>query len=197
MLIVSILFVNFSSNLIARYTRIFEVTLNRISYQIDSGITVQAQGSGLPERRERSEPTPTSIPRFEDRSTNIRLDVEWPRAMRALKKNPLLGTGYSSITLATDNHYLRLLGETGLFGFFAFMLIKYRIFTRYLYNYPFKKAGKLARYFVIGLIGGSAGILINATFIDVFEASKFAINFWLFTGMALSLIRHEKSESYI
>ena len=65
-------------------------------------------------------PAPTTPP---DISTNIRLNVEWPRAIRAFYKNPLLGTGYSSISLATDNDYLRALGETGLLGLFSFLAL--------------------------------------------------------------------------
>ena len=83
------------------------------------------------------------------------MNVEWPRAIRALKKNPLLGTGYSSITLATDNDYLRLLGETGVLGFLAFLLIGVRLIKRYLIAYPFKKLKEVETGFIVGLIGGS------------------------------------------
>ena len=62
-------------------------------------------------------PTPTPMPSRQkatevgvERSGDIRFGVEWPRAIKHFKKNPLLGTGYSSITLATDNDYLRTLG---------------------------------------------------------------------------------------
>lgn len=194
MVVVSILFINFSSNLIARYTRLFEVAVKRITYNIDEEIAVSAQSGNLPERKDRPQPTPTPLPRFEDRSTNIRLDVEWPRAIRALKKNPILGTGFSSITLATDNDYLRLLGETGIFGFLAFLLVGLRLIKIFLVNYPFKKAKDIERYFLFGIIGGIAGILVNAVFIDVFEASKFAISFWLLMGMSIALIQNENSE---
>ena len=65
------------------------------------------------------------------RSGEIRFNVEWPRAITAFSKNPLLGTGPGSITLATDNDYLRSLGESGLLGFitFAFILL--------LVSYPY------------------------------------------------------------
>ena len=36
------------------------------------------------------------------RSGEIRFNVEWPRAINAFKKNPLIGTGLGSLTLATD-----------------------------------------------------------------------------------------------
>ena len=46
-------------------------------------------------------PTPEPIQIATQRSGEIRFKVEWPRALRAFAKNPLLGTGYSSVTLAT------------------------------------------------------------------------------------------------
>ena len=58
-----------------------------------------------------------------ERSGGIRFDYEWPRALNHFKKSPLLGTGFSSLGLATDNDYLRALGETGLLGLLSFLLI--------------------------------------------------------------------------
>jgi O-antigen ligase len=140
-------------------------------------------------RRENISPTPTPIPIFEDRSTSIRLNVEWPRAIRAFIKNPLLGTGYSSITLATDNDYLRLLGEIGVLGFFSFTLI-FAIIGKLLLTYckKYKDIYDIEKIFIASATGGFFGVLINALFIDVFEASKFAITFWLLIGMYYSIV---------
>lgn len=127
-------------------------------------------------------------PVIEDRSTAIRFKVEWPRAIRAFSKNPLLGTGYSSIGLAADNDYLRLLAEVGLAGFLAFMVIIIRIVAQ---------LGKVLRRvrildfdnaFAAGFLGGIVGLLLNATFIDVFEASKVAIVFWTLAGVAMGVV---------
>lgn len=130
----------------------------------------------------------------EDRSTSIRLNVEWPRAIRAFAKNPLLGTGYSSITLATDNDYLRSLGEVGLLGTLAFLLVFVRLangFTTYMRS-PILDVNKA---FVGGFIGGLVGFLFNATFIDVFEASKVAIIFWTFAGIAVGIVKFHKVDT--
>jgi O-antigen ligase len=136
----------------------------------------------------------SSTPAVEDRSTNIRFNVEWPRAIRALAKNPLLGTGYSSITLATDNDYLRLLGEVGLLGFFAFFLIFLRIGALYLDTLPlYRRFSGIELAFIAGAIGALPGLFANAVFIDIFEASKFAITFWLITGISLGLVNKHKS----
>lgn len=117
---ISLLFIGFSSNLISRYQRVIKIlTAGLKKYTVLQIQPLYAQENNIL-RREATVPTPTPIPVFEDRSTSIRLNVEWPRAIRAFIKNPLLGTGYSSITLATDNDYLRSLGETGFLGFSSF-----------------------------------------------------------------------------
>ncbi|MFV1917130.1 MAG: O-antigen ligase family protein [Patescibacteria group bacterium] len=197
----SFLFFSMSPNLMARYTRIIEVSIARVKslsnsiYFPKQKIAYAQEGIILPERRPVATPTPTPQPVFEDRSTSIRLNVEWPRAIRAFSKNPLLGTGYSSITLATDNDFLRLLGETGVLGFLAFFLIFIRIAEFVKSAYPFDKnySGiKLA--FVAGTVGSIPGIFLNAVFLDIFEASKFAIIFWLVMGMLLASVKRKYYE---
>ncbi|MGB9911190.1 MAG: O-antigen ligase family protein [Microgenomates group bacterium] len=139
-------------------------------------------------------PVPTVIERWRpstevavEYSSGIRFKVEWPRAIRALIKNPFLGTGYSSITLATDNDYLRALGETGILGFFAFGLIFVEGFRQFLIFW--QKRPPLFIKSIAGGIGGAViGILINATFIDVFEASKVAFIFWILLGILIKMI---------
>jgi len=188
--LVIMLFLGLSTNLGARYTRLIEVTKEKI-FNVNYVLLqeVFAQETSLPKKLQVTL-TPTPTPVFEDRSASIRLNVEWPRALRALSKNPLLGTGYSSITLATDNDYLRLLGETGLLGFLAFFLIWTKIGTLLIRALPLKKNYKgLELVFLAGLLGALPGIFLNAFFIDVFEASKLATIFWLLTGMMVQLTK--------
>lgn len=188
-LIVSVLFIGTSSNLIVRYNNVIDVFSKKYINFVDTNYQF------VSEVYAKTVPTPTSVPVFEDRSTNIRLSVEWPRAFRAFYKNPLLGTGFSSITLATDNDYFRLLGETGILGFLAFMLILFRVISRLLANYPFVShysGSDLA--LIAGTTAAIPGILVNALFIDVFEASKIAILFWLFVGISVVLVKKAKYE---
>ncbi len=118
------------------------------------------------------------------RSSNIRFEVEWPRAVRAFIKNPLTGTGLSSLGLATDNDYLRLLGESGLIGFGGFMLIIVHLLVSFWRHLKTKK-----KYWMYsaGMIGLMAGILANAVFIDIFEASKVAFYFWMLMGIGYKI----------
>lgn len=190
--LILMLVLGLSTNIAARYERIIDVVKEKvfnISFSFPGQVFAQ-DASDNPLRRARATPTPQPTPIFEDRSTSIRVNVEWPRAIRALAKNPLLGTGYSSITLATDNDYLRLLGEVGLIGFFAFSLLIVKIGSLFYKVIPlFENYSGIELVFVSGVLGALPGVLINALFIDVFEASKFAIIFWLLVGMAVQLVK--------
>jgi hypothetical protein len=199
--VLSVILIGQSPSLQARFMRVIDVFYQRIksvsSMTFTSGFEVRAQALTPPAiRANLATPTTTPAPVFEDRSTSIRLKVEWPRAIRAFKINPLLGTGYSSITMATDNDFLRMLGETGLLGFLAFMLIFARIGKHYVKGLSkFKEMSLLEKGFIVGVIGGVVGTFIGAFFIDLFEASKFAILFWFVLAYGLALARNYSDES--
>jgi len=126
------------------------------------------------------------------RSGEIRFNVEWPRAINAYRKNIITGSGLGSITLATDNDYLRSLGESGLLGFISFMII---ILFFIIKTIPFIFKKKTTNYELIPIIflGCLLTTLANAIFIDVFEASKTAYLFWIMMGLYYqSLILKEK-----
>lgn len=128
-------------------------------------------------------------------SAAIRFDVLWPRAIERFLMNPILGTGYSTLTKArlsdfteaesTDNDYLRALGETGILGFISFFGIIGLTLRK-----SYKALGKIKnRYFyalVAGVIGGTIGLLFNALYIDIFEASKVAFMFWGIMGLLMA-----------
>jgi hypothetical protein len=121
-----------------------------------------------------------------DISFATRLQVEWPRAIAAFKKSPLFGTGPSSITEATDNDYLRWLGETGLLGTILFLAIILKIAYE-----TFKKvltSNFEEKIILKGFLFGLFALMINASYIDVFEASKVAYTFWIVAGIFIGFI---------
>jgi len=117
-----------------------------------------------------------------DISFTTRFQGEWPHAWAAFMTFPPLGTGYSSITLATDNDYLRLLGESGFLGFLSFLGV---FFMLGVFLKESKKDGEAAfpRAIGLALAGGVVGLLINGVLIDVFEASKVAESLWILLGV--------------
>ena len=144
-----------------------------------------------------------------DLSTGIRLDYTWPQAIKGFTRNPLFGSGYSTLTKrniedfteaeSTDNDFLRALGETGLLGFLAFFgmisfIVWYAIANFKKISDPF--------YFVVvaALTAAIIGLLVNAIYIDVFEASKVAYTFWIMVAILLATIKlatEEKNQGKI
>jgi hypothetical protein len=137
-----------------------------------------------------------------DLSTGIRLDYTWPQAIKGFTRNPLLGTGYSTLTKkniedfteaeSTDNDFLRALGETGLLGFLAFFGT-----IGFILWYGFHNFKKIIDPFyatlVAALIAATIGLLVNALYIDVFEASKVAYTFWIMVAILFATIKLAKS----
>ncbi len=121
------------------------------------------------------------------RSFEIRYKIEWPRAITALIKNPFLGTGYSSIDIATDNDFLRSLGEVGILGTGALILVLIEVIKRI--RYSFKDQSKLIRFFSAGVLAMLTAFVVNGLFIDVFEASKVASLFWMMLGLSLAVFK--------
>lgn len=162
--IISILSVFLSPQLAGRYRELIITRFNQISLV---SVAYAQNVRDVPDTLK-----PTEV--LEDRSLNIRLKASWPKAIRALSKNPLLGTGFSSVGLAIDNDYLRQLAETGILGTLALGLVYIRLAKSWLSS---------KNKFTLVMTCITVGLLANAIFIDIFEASKIAIIFWLMAGV--------------
>lgn len=129
-----------------------------------------------------------------DLSFTTRTQGEWPRAIEAFKKNIFIGSGYGSVSLAVDNNYLRILGEIGVLGFlsFAAIFLCLGIYIRKIYS---DIDSSIAKSFIVGFGAGLIGLTLNATLIDVFEASKIAFLLWTLFGITLGLlVLYQKKE---
>lgn len=133
-----------------------------------------------------------------DLSTGIRLDYTWPKAIEGFKKNPLLGSGYSTLTKrniedfteaeSTDNDFLRALGETGLLGFLTFFGAIAAICVWAIRGFT-KISDPFYATIVAGILAAIVGLLVNAIYIDVFEASKVAYTFWIMVAILLATVK--------
>jgi len=172
LVIVAVVSVLTTPQLLGRYREFFKNHLFAIAPAVSAQSVDEEVADAL---------KPPAVP--EDRSLNIRLNAEWPKALRSFWKNPIFGTGYSSVGLATDNDYLRSLAETGILGLMAYGLIILRFFKssfRYFKSPPLT----FESVFIVSTTFGLVGLLLNAVFIDVFEASKVAIVTWTLLGLA-------------
>ncbi len=130
-------------------------------------------------------------------SACIRFDTLWPRAINGFIRNPLVGSGPSTLTKAvkdqfteaesTDNDFLRTLGEVGILGAITFygtiaLFIKRGVDT------VSEKPRALSVAVIFGLIAGTIGMFFNATYIDVFAASKVSFMYWAMLGMGYAIL---------
>jgi len=122
-----------------------------------------------------------------DISFTTRFQAEWPNAWNAMMRDPLFGSGYATITLAADNNYLRILGETGFLGMIAFLSIFFALGLMLKQSFSLV-SDKISRGYLVGIVGGIAGLFFNAVLIDVFEASKVAESLWILLGIAVGII---------
>lgn len=147
--------------------------------------------------RKESEKTPTSGGYSENAlkyglSLAIRLDALWPRAIAGFMRNPLLGSGYSTLVKAenteftqaesTDNDYLRMLGETGILGTIFFLGILFFVLIRSIKHF-YRTKDLYSSGIALSMAGIIIALMINATYIDVFESSKVAYTFWFLVAL--------------
>jgi len=116
-----------------------------------------------------------------DISISTRLQSSWPRAWSAFTQNILLGSGPSSLGEATDGDYFRWLGELGLLGTTLFLGLLTAI------AWPIwqtaRRMSTKTSYLFHGFVAAFIGVFVNASYIDIFEASKLAYTFWLMAGI--------------
>jgi hypothetical protein len=176
LMLISIIGVLLSPQLKGRY---LELITNHLRISLVQSVSAQTTSKAVDTEPDALKESP--VP--EDRSFNIRLKAEWPKAIRAFMKNPILGTGFSSVGLAVDNEYLRILAETGLLGLLSFILIFIRFFKTSL-PFIWGYSPTFASAFVIAITCSIASLLLGAVFIDYFAASKIAMITWILAGLA-------------
>jgi hypothetical protein len=129
-------------------------------------------------------------------SMGIRLDALWPQAIKGFERNPILGSGYSTLVKtnvgeftyaeSTDNDFLRMLGETGLLGTLAFLYIIYLV-IKYAYVIARSTEDNTVMVLSLGAIGATVAMLVTATYIDIFESSKVAYTYWMIVALVAYL----------
>ncbi len=131
-------------------------------------------------------------------SACIRFETLWPRAINGFVRNPLVGSGYSTLTKeyqaefteaeSTDNDILRSLGEVGILGTIAFYGPIILFIIKALQSVE-KHRSLLVAAISFGIIAGSLGMLFNALYIDVFAASKVAFLYWSVLGLGFAALK--------
>ncbi len=120
--------------------------------------------------------------------------IKWLNVFQGFSRHPFFGSGPSAFGEAVDGEYVRVLGESGIFGILAFAWLMYNLFMMSYKYYRRADSDELARKYSLFMLAALSVLLINALFIDVFEASKIAMLFWLLIGVQCKIIKQNKEE---
>ena len=127
-----------------------------------------------------------------DTSTSARLK-SWKDAFMDWPKHPLLGygiTGYQFI----DAQFPRVLVETGLLGFIAFVYLLFSIFKLTLVNLT-KLKTPYFKGLGIGFLAGFVGLMVHAIGANSFIIVRIMEPFWFFAGIIVVMPAMERQQS--
>jgi O-antigen ligase len=126
-----------------------------------------------------------------DTSTSARLK-SWKEAIQDYPKHPLIGygvTGYEFI----DAQFVRVLIETGLLGFMAFLYLLYSIFKVTLNNLKVLQSS----YFQgigVGFLAGFVGLIVHSLGANTFIIVRIMEPFWFFAGLIVIMPAMERQQ---
>ncbi|UCH89660.1 MAG: O-antigen ligase family protein, partial [Thermoplasmata archaeon] len=119
-----------------------------------------------------------------DTSTSARL-VSWREALKNWLKHPIIGygvTGYSFV----DAQYPRVLTETGILGFIAFIYLLFSIFRLAVNNLRTVTTPHF-KGLCLGFMTGYTGLLVHALAANTFIIVRIMEPFWFFVGIVAVL----------
>ena len=129
-----------------------------------------------------------------DGSSSARI-VSYEQAIKQWVKRPILGYGVTG-THFIDGQYVRLLAETGVIGFSAFMLIFLRLLRETLRIHrsapdPFMKG------LALGFFCGTFALLAHAVSANTFIIVRICEPYWLLAGLVLLIPKLESGQPTI
>jgi O-antigen ligase len=115
-----------------------------------------------------------------DTSTSARLK-DWKNAFLAWTRHPILGHGVTGYNFV-DAQYPRVLTETGIVGFIAFMYLLFSIFRLAIDNLRNLKTPNF-KGLSIGFLAGYIGLLVHSLGANTFIIVRIMEPFWFFVGI--------------
>lgn len=125
------------------------------------------------------------ISNISDASFALRIDRWFNYLDGLMQLNPLTGLGPSAAKEAVDGNYVRILFEFGIIGLAIFLALLIAVGGA-VRKVPPGPVRAMA-------VWGGAGLLLQATFIDVFEASKAAETYWFVFGLGLAALASHRA----
>ncbi|MBF0483487.1 MAG: O-antigen ligase family protein [Candidatus Omnitrophica bacterium] len=109
----------------------------------------------------------------------------WKIVIEKWKEKPFWGHGVTSIGFL-DGQYFRILGELGLLGLTAFLLLIYHI-IRLSFKYYRMTKNNLLKGIALGFIAGNIGLLVHAITANTFIIIRIMEPYWLLAAIVMSI----------
>lgn len=137
--------------------------------------------------------TPLGVRIALDESAASRVEV-WKSVFNKWKRQPFLGYGVTGVGLV-DTQYPRVLGETGIVGFFIFICLIIAIFRYSLHAFN-NIEDDWARGLTLGFLAGFIGLLIHSFSANTFIIVRIMEPFWFLAAMVIMLPNFEGEEYF-
>ncbi len=109
--------------------------------------------------------------------------LDWIDLYQSWKTRPFLGYGLTGVRFV-DGQFIKVLVETGLVGFTAFILLLIVIFRQVLYIYK-KAKTPLYKGLAIGFLAGHMGMIAHAFSANTFIIIRIMEPYWFLAGMVM------------
>ncbi len=127
-----------------------------------------------------------------DESASTRID-SWRVGFKRWAKRPILGYGIpAGVTI--DNQYTRVLNETGIVGFIAFIAILFSVFRLSHGLYLYSQGDDFAQALSIGFLSGFMGLLLFSGAAATFIIIRIMEPFWFLVAIISVYPELEKEE---
>jgi O-antigen ligase len=121
--------------------------------------------------------------------------LSWKEGIADWPKHPLLGYGVTGYKFM-DAQYPRVLVETGLLGFSAFIFLLYSIYKLALVHLKLLRT-PLYQGLVTGFVAGFFGLIFHAIGANTFIIVRIMEPFWLVAGIVAVLPALEQNEGIV
>lgn len=117
-----------------------------------------------------------------DEAAAARID-NWQKVFTKWQNRPIFGYGITGVGLV-DIQYPRILGETGIVGFFIFIWLVLIILRSSLYSFTHSNDDWM-KGLILGFIAGFIGLLFHSFSAETFIIVRIMEPFWFFTAVVM------------
>ena len=118
---------------------------------------------------------------------------DWIELLQAWKSKPFFGFGVTGVRFV-DSQFIKVLAETGLVGFCAFMFLMFSIF-KYVFRIYKNTKDDLYKGLALGFLAGHVGMLVHAITANTFIIIRIMEPYWFLAAMVMLIPELEKRKT--